>query len=161
MGTPESLDLAKRLFVEDGKKLAEICVDLDISIFVLNKLREEKHWDRLRAEHLEREASQDLEGEDTLAKHKRFVRNLFKQIEVIQTKLANPATLDSVTRKELKETMEVLRDQAETISMAVDVDRKVSGVKNSAPSVSDDANKEQGIVFKVFLPPAKEQTGTG
>lgn len=157
MDEGKRLAIARRLYVEEGKKLAELCVDLDINIFTLNKSKEVEQWDKARAEFLEKQAARD--PSDTLAGHVEQVRQAFRHLDLLRGKLSNQM-ITGAERKQLSQDFEDAKNYVEALKMTIELDRMVHGVKNSAPSAEDTKKKVEGVAFKVILPKMKKQTGT-
>jgi hypothetical protein len=151
---PGKLDLARRLYVFDFKSLSDICITLDISMFKLQEVCDSENWDKQREEATaQRKATQG----DTLAEHKYLSEKHLRWIDVLLIQQSNP-DLSDTDRKKLRGMAETAQTMSLALSMAVDTDRKIHGVKNSAPSVSKDREEVQGVAYFVGVPkdPASE-----
>lgn len=157
MDEKERLDLARRLYVEQGKKRAEIAVDLDISIFVLDKYIKEENWDQQRTEFMEGLKALKASG-NSLHLHNAKLQAIYAQVDIYMVQLNNAQTSTEV--RLIKDKLEALHHAGEILSAAINDERTVNGVKKAAPSVTPEGEEVEGVAFKVYLPGAKNQTGT-
>lgn len=157
MDEKERLDLARRLYVEQGKKRAEIAVDLDISIFVLDKYIKEENWDSQRTEFLSGLKTLKASG-NSLHLHNVKLQEIYAEIDTYKVQLRNAQTPAEV--RLIKDKLEALHYAGELTLNTMEKERVVNGVKKSAPSAGEEVGVDEGIAFKVFLPEVKNQTGT-
>lgn len=157
MDEKDRLDLARRLYVEQGKKRAEIAVDIDISIFILDKYIKEEGWDAQR-EAFSKELGALKAAGNSLHLQNKKLQDIYLQRDIYLGQLKDAQTSTEV--RLIKDKLEALHYASEITSKTINDERTVNGVKKSAPSAGIEMDEEQGVAFKVYMPEAKNQTGT-
>ncbi len=145
------LDLARRLYVYDFKPLSEICLMLDLNMFQLKDASEREKWDEQRKKHQDQRSA---EAGNTLAEHQYLSQKQLRWMEVLLTRQANPE-LTKEERRELRGMMETAERASEALAKAIDVDRRIHGIRNTEPSVAKDAAEVQGVRYYVGKPVAE------
>lgn len=153
MAGSDKVDLARRLFVEEGRTLPQLALDLEVALFVLQKASTEEDWATQREQF--KAKVQAIDPYDTLAQHKEMVREHMLRIRFLRAKMDRE--MDRGERLALKDEIEMLLMLSQSLDLVVSTDRKVSGIKNSAPSVAPGANEEQGVQYIVSKPEAQQQ----
>jgi hypothetical protein len=148
MASDDKIELAKRLYVEQGRTIPDIAVSLDVAIFVLNAASAREDWAGLRQSY--QAQRKEVDPNDTLSQHETKIRKQFLLIDELLVRLEDKS-LQRSERMDIKDQIEAIKWATEALSMMVDLDRKVHGIKNSAPSVSPGADQEQGVKYVVKI----------
>lgn len=152
----DKIALAERMFVIEGRSLAEIAMSLDIAGFRLQDEAKRGDWNVQRLAEMARQKAVD--PNNTLNKHEDMIRKAGLLIEESLIKLKDP-DLTIAKAQILRIRIAAGRDLMESLERLIESDRKIHGVKTSAPSVNPDAGEVQGVAYVVKLPSAvQEQT---
>jgi hypothetical protein len=146
MASDDKVELARRLYVEQGRAIPDIAVSLDAAIFVLQAHCTKDDWASQRQQFLARKKTVD--ANDVLAQHSEKARKLQLMIDEMVVQLEDK-TLSRGERAEIKDRVETLKMVAEMQDIAIDIARKVHGIKSTAPSAQPDAGEEVGIRYIV------------
>lgn len=150
----DKVELARRLYIEQGRTIPDIAMSLDVAIFVLAAAKERDDWDKDRALHQSKQAR--LDPEDTTSLHNSKIRQQFLILDELIMRMNAPDITPS-ERRQVKDSIEAVKWATEALTMIIDADRKVRGIKPTAPSVRTDDVGEQGIRYLVKRVDTRQQ----
>ena len=145
---PDKLALAKQLYVKDGKSLTEICLLLDISMFVLKERCEAESWAKTRKAHTEKRSQHT-----SLQEHAEISEQQVRNLRVLMIQNGDPdLTLEE--KRDLTYKISRALELAEAWRVTVETDRLIHGIVKGKPSVAADDDEVDGVTYVVAKPPS-------
>lgn len=159
----EKTELARRLYVEEGRPLPDIGMSLDMSISALRAHAIANKWDEAREVFLA--AKRRAVDEDDLGAQHEFALNAIKlEMAEVQAKFKREREMDgysSVDARKWRDTIESLQREHQIVVEHIKAQRLVRGIKPNAPSSTPDVDTESGVRFVVKIErEVKSETGS-
>jgi len=148
MDLDPKIDLVRRLYIQQGRSLSDLAISYDIAMFVLKSHCKTEKWDEQREAHQQKAASTD--PNNSLSRHESIVNGYMLKLEELWEKNLDP-TLSEGELRRLRVVVENANKITESMMSTIEYDRKIHGVKNTAPSVQQDVGEEHGVAYQVKL----------
>lgn len=155
----EKIELARQLYVEQGKALPDIAVSLDINLGPLRAHAIANNWDDAREAFLAAR-QRVIDENDLLGQQEYRLRDSNLKLTTLRMEHEIARHTPQYNARSWRDTVECEQRMHQMLVEQIKAERLINGVKPNAPSVAPDAEEVSGVKYIVRMEQEKRESKT-